>query len=274
MKKIFLLIIALAFIVACSPVQQEAKEDAAKDVVEQAEPSVAMPEDQPEQQEPAEEVQIPEEAPKEDADSATPVFETANMVSDLLVRANDKVTSVAFTYNTNRYFVAWNKMRVDLDDFIKITKIVGTTRKDIWISSVFVDPSAEKALGYCDRAIELREGTSLKCVEYERFGEDVEMDFSEYYVKTPLNWLEEFTGKVPAEVDTQELQVKVGSGYKTSSPRLTFSEGGVTTKIYIEKFSGLPYMVEVIKDSQQTTYNYKDLVINTVKEGYVVKPSG
>ncbi len=276
MRKILLLAMALVLIAACSPVQQEAKEDASvKEAAEEPETSAEMPEEQPEQQAPQEEVQVPEEAPKEAEEtiSEKPVFEAANIVSDLLARANDKVKSVEFTHNTNRYFAAGNKMRVDLDDFVKITKMVGTTRKDIWISSVFVDPSAEKALGYCDRAMELAGGT-LKCVEYENFEGDVEMDFSEYYIKTPISWLEEFKGKVPAEIDMQELQVKVGSGYKTSSPRLTFSENGVITKIYIEKFSGLPYMVEVTKDSEQTTYNYKDLAINTVKEGYVVMSSG
>jgi len=235
---ILLLFIILLLTVSC--VRQQAP----------VQPEISPPE--------PEEVIVPELIPApvvEPEDTPEPVEEEPEESEDLideklkpLINAWEKIRSYSYYYTTQEdpqgdtYYIK--------DNLIKIRKYqVNTYNKETYIDTVYLNVTGKTAVGYCE---------NYKIGVCEDPNEKVLLEYDDYYVTTPHDWILSITkGKINSSETFDQRKVLV----------VDFSNDLVEGRMWVDSFFGVAHRIELYDGSR---YNFVDMVFNPTQEENMV----
>lgn len=253
-----------------APVPAEPAEPAAPEPVAPAEPAVPEPAPVPDLPPvvPAEEPALPEPAPQppapasEPSPSPSPYTASASgyadeRVANLLERFT-KTDSYSFYYATSdnwnllrdQYFVKGPKIKIKLYE-------PNQWNKRTYFDTVYLDTATQTGEAYC----ESRE--KERCADATR---KFSIEYADYKITLPGDWvlsLPYTTTIVGGE------QVEDRAAVVVEYPRAD----GTSVRISVDKFSGVPIMVQVYQGEIENLlerYLFKEITVNSVKSSYMV----
>lgn len=224
----------------------------------------------PPAQPPVEEPSIPEPAPivpepqpvPEPASEPSPYIASASgyadeRIADLLERFA-KTDSYSFYYATSdnwnllrdQYFVKGSKIKIKLYE-------PNQWNKRTYFDTVYLDTAAQTAEAYC----ESRE--KERCADATR---KFSVEYADYKIALPGDWV------LSLPYTTQIVggeQVEDRAAVVVEYPRAD----GATVRISVDKFSGVPIMVQVYQGEIENLlerYLFKEITVNSVKSSYLV----
>ncbi len=258
----------LIVLVACAPVVQE------QDVQEQPEPKQQVV------KEIVETVVVqcwdgstadsleecpPQEQAEMEPESVTEVKAPENIAKQLLADAKDKFTGMAYLLSDRMVIEQDNKVR---HYFLKMSELKDGTP----ITDVFIDRDKQEAVAYCN--IE-REGRMLDTsFDYQRskcknmVDKPIPVSFSEWNMKGPVEWLEEFSNLEPILVENNLQTISVGGNSKSIQPSLHYMVDGKRVILRIDRRYGVPIKIE-FEGSQSIDFRetyFDTMVLNKKQE--------
>jgi hypothetical protein len=207
-------------------------------------------ETQPKPQEPAEanvpsETTVTEEAPEiqkvpEDAKEAK---EISPEVKELLSKADTRIQSLQYSYNgpeTGDFLYNFYVKGGNIKYIPSYTNKVYKAGEDPW-DTIYINKEVKTAETYCDdRTCQIK-------------GKISDLDYDEYYIQTPLDWL----SQIESAEKVSEEQIEKRSTWKISTNKGT---------MWIDTYYGIPMKI----DSDGTVYEFQKMSFNTLKDEDVV----
>jgi len=213
--------------------------------------------------EPVKPAVTPKPAPevKEPAPSVAPTPDTklSAEIKALLAKPDQKVQSFSYLYadpsTEGRYLSTFNvkgsKIRIDLfgvDPYII----------DNYFDTVYLDASTKSATARCE--------SDKRCMSHnvDNTAKVFDASFSDYYVKTPYEWIKEVTY---AELVGPEIVES------RSATKIVIPGDGKTTYMWLSDTYGLPMRIVIEYDSgKKEQYGFKDYDINSIRSDAEVMP--
>ncbi|GEM_PF-3961111 len=174
-------------------------------------------------------------------------------VKRLIAKADEKVTSYAFYYQTSanwnlirdQYFIRGDAMKVKLFE-------VNFYNRKHYFDTVYLDMAAKTGLAYCESRHESR------CLDQNR---EFIVDYNDFIIKTPYEWVKE----VPFDAvwtGGEQIDNRAAEVVEYDRP------DGTTVRIKIDAYAGLPREVWIFRGDVENTlerYAFRDFSINSVK---------
>ena len=185
-----------------------------------------------------------------------------NNVMDYLVELfAKKVESYKFRIDLGEVFVRGDKFKIILSKPVRVIgkdHTSGVSSLDV-ISTVYIDRKEKTAIGYCEGK---DTGTRRECEEKDILDIPREVNYLDYNIKLPEDWLWEFLEEKVDFVETDKYYVN-----SKKAVRVFFTRNNTILDIFFDEKTGLPARLISSKEGQfSTTYNFLDLSANTVKE--------
>lgn len=195
-----------------------------------------------------------------------PVLERTIM-ADLIAKFRQNVTSYSFTRGTDKYFVMNEFVHVKLGNFKELPFKTNDVRT--YITDIFVDRRAQKAIGYCDPRTEEEivgefNADRSKCIKLINI--PIALPYAEYNPYLPEDWLQRFSHALPARVEATDQYIKQPTGWFAVNPVLHYVSGDVPVVIRVDKRTALPVQVEVGAGPALTRTEYDWLIVNSVQK--------
>lgn len=195
-----------------------------------------------------------------------PVEEELGVVEALLYSIEQNITSYSFFSGKTQVFVLGDKMHILLDDFVELDFDTNGTRS--FLTNAFLDLSTKTAVGYCDVRQEEEilgsfKADRSKCIKLINI--PINVSFDDVYVKTPIDWLQEFKDTEPSIVETADQYVKQPTGWFTISPVLHYKLPEKSVIIRVDKKTKLPAKIEITKGQLIERIDYNWIIVNQVK---------
>jgi hypothetical protein len=118
---------------------------------------------------------------------------------------------------------------------------------DIYVDNIYLDLSAKKAVGYCERNV-------YRCADPNS---PIDVSFAKYYRKTPFEWINEVTY---AE-KTSEEQMQQRNTWE-----IEYTEDDERVTMWVDEYYGLPVKIRVVKDGSASEYIFEDISFNSVDD--------
>lgn len=190
------------------------------------------------------------EAEPEEEDAAPepePAKPIDKKVAELLTKHDGRVKSLKYMYQdeTNKpeeweTWVKGNLMHVKLRE---MDNVAG----DTYIDNVYLNLGSKDAAAYCERKV-------MRCDDPN---EAVDVRFSKYYRKGPIEWIKSVTyAKKVAEEQMQQRNVW----------KLEFEAGDKHGVMWVDEYYGVPVKVHILDGSDIDEYVYEDIAINTIDD--------
>lgn len=246
MSKLRLLLILFVMMLLTGCAQQAAEEEKGIQERFKQEPAEAEEEEQVQEAEEEEQVQEPEEepAPEETEEPLEEELTLSEEFTELLEKANSKVTSMRYVYygppeqqKAASFVVKDDKMKVS---YAKLQQ-----DEEMEYDTVYIDIKAKTAEGYC------KDNT---CKDKET---SVSVDFDEHYKETPL---EKINQVVSAELSGEENVDDVKNiifNFKNNK--------GEEGRIWVGEFRGIVRKIETTTP-EETKTEYTVVSANNVKD--------
>ncbi len=234
MKKtsIFLLLITLLFIAACTAPQQEPVE-VVKYVVKCWDNSTASsPEFCPEQ---------PREEPVEQVEEAVVEETHVPIAQAFLDEAKKNFKTHAYLLSDRLVIVYENKSR---HYFLNLYQLPDKTH----ITDVYVDKDNKAAVAYCD--IDRESKMTSRAFDYERskcknnIDVPVAVSYADWIPKGPLDYLEDFKDIDPVLIENNTQTISIGGNSKTIQPTLHYDINGENVIVRIDRRYKVPIKIE------------------------------
>jgi hypothetical protein len=266
MKKIGLIIavvLLVALLIACAPVQKEdaadkkdaAPEKAADTTKEKVEEKVVEPAKTKTETKTVEpkETKTKTETKEPEAKAETPknLPETIQKIVD---KADRRTESMVYLYGSpetegrflDTYNIRGTKIRVDLyEDNYYVT--------EGYFDTVYLDTVAKTAKGQC------LNGRRCISSQVDNTGKLFDADYDEYLRKTPFDWVKEI--KPTAEFVGPEVVDR------RSVSKIKYEEGDKTVEMWLDDSYGVPLQLKIIyPDDTEELYSFTNAEFNTLEE--------
>ncbi|MBI4140976.1 DUF2092 domain-containing protein [Candidatus Woesearchaeota archaeon] len=176
---------------------------------------------------------------------------------DLLQKADNEVKSMTYLYAESPGNIGFDT------HFIKGTKIkIAIFEKndyavDDYFNIVYLDTTDQTAHGTCEN----RKRCLTKIVDNTKRVYD--LNYNDYRTKTPYEWIK--------DVEYAEI-----TGYEMINnkavTKIEFEQNEIKTEMWVDNRYGLPHRIIITDNGEETTYSFKNLLVNTVKDTDVISP--
>ncbi|MFH1064689.1 MAG: hypothetical protein V1729_06405 [Candidatus Woesearchaeota archaeon] len=187
------------------------------------------------------------EEPKEVVAAPAPTKVPDKKVAELLKKHVGRITSLKYMYQDETInpeeWETWVKgdlMHVKLREMDNV-------KGDVYIDNVYLNLKTKTAKGYCERKV-------MRCTSPN---EAIDVAFSKYYRKGPLDWI---NGVTYAKKEAEE-QMQMRNVWK-----LSYEENGKTTILWVDEYYGVPVKVHVVDGSEIDEYVFEDIAFNTIDD--------
>lgn len=193
-------------------------------------------------------------------------------LSEVIGKFENGVSSYSYKEGGAEYIVKGGLIHVKLDTFRELpTKINNTIRS--YVTDLFIDREAAQAIGYCDPRSEERivgefnadRSNCIKIIDLP-----FALPYGEYNPFLPEDWLQRFANATPTLVEDTDQYVKQESGWKAVNPVLHFQENNIEYILRIDAKYGIPLRVEQRIDDKTTAQEYANTIYNTIKPAELV----
>lgn len=174
---------------------------------------------------------------------------------DLLQKADSEVKSVTYMYaespnniGFDTYLIKGTKMKILL--FEKNDYII-----DDYFNVVYVDTAAKTAKARCEN----KKRCLSKTIDNTK--RVYELNYNEYRTKTPYEWIK--------EVQTAEI-IGLETLNKHAVTRIKTNIRDTEVEMWVDNRFGLPHRIKATKDSEETTYYFKNMMFNGIRDSDVV----
>lgn len=178
--------------------------------------------------------------------------ETVPVMEKIYQTALQKIQKgYSYTFDNKKYIVRGEKIKIELPEYLKLEFNNELNIVNV-IDTVYINKDSMITQGYCENT-KYNTGYEISCRKLKDF--PFALKFSDFYVKTPMDWLEEYRKKEPFFV--KELSTPVNQAPATS---IVFDEDDVFTTMWVNYYTALPLRVEVREKNNGVTalYNWYD----------------
>lgn len=195
------------------------------------------------------------------ADTETPLApdtETTELseVEKIYVKAKKAIEmGYSFSIVDSTYFIKGNKIKLFLGDYISLGYDYDNSRLNIF-DTVYLDTATTNTFGVCSGRYFRSSTWDKTCTPLE--GIKFPLLFSDYYSKTPIDWLKEYQNRNNIYFREYDKEIR---GMQTDV--LIFDEGATLTYLWVDHQSGLPIRVQIDRKRDRWSigyYEYADLV--------------
>ncbi len=191
----------------------------------------------------------PTETTNQTAEFATGfVNQTATNPMELLPALFAKIDSYGYELDRNQYAVVGSKVRVFYNTILNI----GAFR----VNTIYFDNQEKTAVGMCipDRYF-IKRGLHTQCDELGNT--QYELDFKEWYEKTPGEYLQEFSTLRPADI------IEFQGVDNRDAYLFIFRDGEKYQNFWADYTYGMPLRIEWYEGSDRIkAVEFKDLIVN------------
>lgn len=190
----------------------------------------------------------------EETEPARQVGFADQKVKNLVSKAEEKITSYAFYYQTSanwdlirdQYFIRGDKMKVKLYE-------VNFYNRKHYFDTVYLDMAEKTGVAFCE------DRKQVRCFDRNR---EFAIDYNDFVIKTPLQWMEE----VPYEArwtGTEQIDNRAADIVEYDR------DDGTSVRLKVDAYSGVPREVWIYRgdvDNLMEKYGFRDLAVNSVKD--------
>ncbi len=183
----------------------------------------------------------------------------ADVMDWLVERFAQEVESYQFFTKLGKIRVRGDKFKISLDTVLRYLSIndKGNSVQDT-ITTIYVDRNKKTAVGYCEG---FDTGLRRECEENELLDIPRELNFLEYNVKLPEDWLWEMIDEKPVNVEADKYYVN-----SRKVIRVFFNSEGKPSEIYFDERTGLPVRITTIEHGTAVNRDFEELTANKVDE--------
>jgi len=182
------------------------------------------------------------------------------MMQKLVDAYAKKVTGYQFRYNKGMYFVKGQKFKVVLDDQVLIKNASlppNVTGHFFYFDTVYVDRSGKSAVAYCEGH---KAPVDRQCKQMNLYDLPYDVDFEEYNIVLPADWLLSYLDKRATGVDEKKYYV---NSLLTTVVKF---DDALNTQISFDPQTGLAVRADQTKEGALSRFEYRDLASNRVRD--------
>ncbi|MBI4142039.1 DUF2092 domain-containing protein [Candidatus Woesearchaeota archaeon] len=175
---------------------------------------------------------------------------------DLLQKADNEVKSFSYLYSEtgnlgfDTHYLKGTKIKIAL--FEKNDYNV-----EDYFNIVYLDTAEKTAYGTCEN----RKRCLTKIADNTK--RVYQLYYEDFRTKTPYEWIK--------EVEYAEI-----TGYEMINnkavTKIEYEQNEEKTEMWVDNRYGLPHKIRITYDGEEKVYSFKNLLVNTVKDGDIVSP--